>query len=91
MIHIDTGKIYYYLSGFDGYAESDRGYQAIDGGYFKQINVGNWELFGVTEYNEVYHRTNYHADNFMGDDWERVPGHMAMVSTAEEGIAWGLD
>jgi len=48
-------------------------------------------LVGVTAYNEVYMRENYQESSPNGDDWTQMPGSMAFVSTAEEGIVWALD
>jgi hypothetical protein len=82
MVHATDRSVYRY---------TNEGYHPITPGRFQQINCGNWELVGVTAYNEVYHRTGYAEANPNGDDWEQIPGSMAFVSTAEQGIVWALD
>jgi hypothetical protein len=56
MVHATDRSVYRYTSD---------GYQPITPGRFSQINCGNWELVGVTAYNEVYRRANYDATNPM--------------------------
>jgi hypothetical protein len=82
MLHAASRNVYRY---------SNNQYTAVNTGRFKQINCGNWMLVGVTAYNEVYMRDNYAVATPTGDDWRQIPGSMAFVSTAEEGIVWALD
>ena len=45
----------------------------------------------MTRFNEIFARTEYCEETPSGTAWEQMPGEMAMVSTAEEKVAWGLD
>ena len=45
----------------------------------------------MNKYFEIFRREFDHDKNPQGHAWEQIPGHMKIVSTAEEGIVWALD
>jgi len=67
-------------------------WEIVDDYEFKQMDAGNNELFAVTMFNEVFRRSGLSDDNVLGDGWhQEFTGWMRYVSTAEEGIVWGID
>jgi hypothetical protein len=67
----------------------------VDSYYFKQMDAGNNELYAVTMFNEVFRRMGLNAQEgqVVGSGWEQNQqiGWMRYVSTAEEGVVWGID
>ncbi len=59
-------------------------------GIISNFNVGHDEMWMVNIHYEVYRRAGM-VEHDYGTSWEEVPGEMRFVSTAEEGITWGID
>jgi len=55
------------------------------------VSVGNWHVWGIDRFHQMYQRIGVSADNISGDSWDQTERYMAWVSTAEEGIVWSLD
>jgi len=74
-------------------ADLGTGYSLVSVGESQlvQMDAGNYEVWGVNRWNEIFRRTGMSAANAGGDDWEQHQGEMTYVSTAEEGIVWAID
>jgi len=61
---------------------------------FKHIDAGNFELWGVNVFNEVYRRHGSEGESQIdgtGYEWQQYTGTMIFAQSAEEGVVWALD
>lgn len=78
------------LEWVENISEENSAYVQLDGKW-RHADAGNENLWAVSLFNEVFKRNGLSLTEFVGTDWESVPGTMRFVSSAEVGVVWAID